>query len=199
MPLGRRIVSVDLVLVNHALVVASRRRRPSGASAGFVNAMHRILIALVVAGVTPMLFFSGVDAEPGEVATQELRLEEINDGIAGSNYGWPATEGSTTNPNFRSPLFAYGHGTGPTTGCAIAGGAFYRSAAPLFPADFVGDYFFADLCSGWIRRFDPASGMVTDFASGFSAPVDLQVGTDGGLYVLSRGVGAVHVIRFGNV
>ena len=73
MRLGRRIVSVDLVLVNHALVVASGYRRPVGASAAFVNAMHRILIALVVAGVTPMLFFSGVDAEPGEVATQELR------------------------------------------------------------------------------------------------------------------------------
>jgi len=41
--------------------------------------------------------------------------------------------------------------------------------------------------------------LVTDFASGFSAPVDLQVGADGGLHVLSRGVGAVHVIRFGNI
>src|SRR5215211_4415512 len=35
--------------------------------------------------------------------------EEINDGIAGSNYGWPATEGETTNPTYRSPLFAYPH------------------------------------------------------------------------------------------
>src|SRR5215216_6293260 len=43
--------------------------------------------------------------------------EEINDGIAGSNYGWPNTEGPTTNPLFRSPLFWYGHGTGPTIGC----------------------------------------------------------------------------------
>jgi glucose/arabinose dehydrogenase len=129
----------------------------------------------------------------------ENSQEEINDGIAGSNYGWPATEGPTFNPNFRSPLFAYGHGTGPTTGCAIAGAAFYRSATASFPPDFLGDYFFADLCSGWIRRFDPASGVVTDFASGFSAPVDLQVGADGGLYVLSRGVGAVHVIRFGAI
>jgi glucose/arabinose dehydrogenase len=129
----------------------------------------------------------------------ENSQEEINDGIAGSNYGWPATEGPTSNPNFRSPLFAYGHGTGPTTGCAIAGAAFYRSATALFPPDFLGHYFFADLCSGWIRRFDPASGGVTDFASGFSAPVDLQVGADGGLYVLSRGVGAVHVIRFGAI
>src|SRR5678815_1536636 len=51
--------------------------------------------------------------------------EEINDGIAGSNYGWPATEGLTTNPAFRSPLFVYGHGSSDTTGCAITGGTFY--------------------------------------------------------------------------
>jgi len=121
--------------------------------------------------------------------------EEINDGIAGSNYGWPITEGPTTDPSFRSPLFAYGHGTSPTTGCAIAGGAFYNPMTVQFPSDFVGDYFFADLCSGWIRRFDPISGIVTDFASGIANPVDLQVGADGSLYVLSRGDGAVHAIR----
>ena len=54
--------------------------------------------------------------------------EEINDGIAGSNYGWPDTEGPTTDPRFRAPIFSYGHGTGPTTGCAITGGAFYNPA-----------------------------------------------------------------------
>src|SRR5713101_9177604 len=41
--------------------------------------------------------------------------EEINDGIAGSNYGWPTTEGFTSDPNFRSPLFEYGHGSTSTT------------------------------------------------------------------------------------
>ena len=35
--------------------------------------------------------------------------EEINDGIAGSNYGWDTCEGlcNPTNPNFRDPIFAY--------------------------------------------------------------------------------------------
>ena len=35
--------------------------------------------------------------------------EEINDGIAGSNYGWPTCEGfcNPPNPNFRDPIFAY--------------------------------------------------------------------------------------------
>jgi glucose/arabinose dehydrogenase len=122
--------------------------------------------------------------------------EEINDGIAGSNYGWPATEGPTTNINFRSPLFSYGHGFSATTGCAIAGGAFYNPATVQFPSTFVGKYFFADLCSGWIRVFDPATGTASAFANGISQPVDIQVGADGILYYLSIGSGAVFRVRF---
>jgi len=117
--------------------------------------------------------------------------EEINDGIAGSNYGWPTTEGVTTNPQFRSPLFVYGHGTSATTGCAIAGGTFYNPTTVNFPASFVGKYFFADLCSGWIRVFDPASGTASGFATGINQPVDLKVGSDGSLYYLSIGAGSV--------
>src|SRR5215211_4263557 len=122
--------------------------------------------------------------------------EEINDGIAGSNYGWPDSEGMTANPSFRSPLFAYGHGFTPTTGCAIAGGAFYNPATVQFPSNFVGKYFFADLCSNWIRVFDPATGTASGFATNVSGPVDLKVGSDGSLYYLARGSGAVFRVRF---
>ncbi|HEV2800145.1 MAG TPA: PQQ-dependent sugar dehydrogenase [Pyrinomonadaceae bacterium] len=114
-------------------------------------------------------------------------VEEINDGIAGSNYGWPTCEGSCSNPNFRNPLFQYGHGFTSTTGCAITGGAFYNPVTVQFPASYVGKYFFADFCSNWIRLFDPASGTASDFASGASSPVDLQVSADGSLYYLQRG------------
>ena len=124
--------------------------------------------------------------------------EEINDGIAGSNYAWPTTEGVTTNPSFRSPLFVYTHGTGPTTGCAIAGGAFYNPLNVQFPSGFVGKYFFADLCSGWIRTFDPAAGTAADFASGIAQPVDLKVSPDGSLYYLSIGGGLLSRIQFTN-
>jgi hypothetical protein len=122
--------------------------------------------------------------------------EEINDGIRGSNYGWPNTEGVTTNPSFRSPLFAYGHGFGATTGCAIAGGAFYNPATVQFPANFVGKYFFADLCSGWIRVFDPATGTALGFATGISQPVDLKVAADGSLYYLSIGSASLFKVQF---
>ena len=124
--------------------------------------------------------------------------EEINDGIAGSNYGWPNAEGPTSSPAFRSPLFSYAHGGTSTTGCAIAGGAFYNPTTVQFPASFVGKYFFADLCSGWIRVFDPASGTASGFATGIAQPVDLKVGSEGSLYYLARGSGAVFRVQFPN-
>src|SRR5947208_1154122 len=111
--------------------------------------------------------------------------EEIDDGIAGSNYGWPITEGPTSNPAFRGPIYFYGHGAG----CAIVGATFYNPPVPQFPSSYTGKYFFADLCSGWIRVFDPTAGTATGFATGISSPVDLHVGPDGALYYLAQGSG----------
>ncbi len=119
------------------------------------------------------------------------RFEEINDGIAGANYGWPATEGPTTDPRFVSPLHAYAHGPA----CAISGGTFYNPLTVRFPSTLVGDYFFTDLCGGFIRSFDPANGTVSDFATGLpNFPVDLKVDAAGRLYFASRGDGTVYRI-----
>jgi glucose/arabinose dehydrogenase len=120
--------------------------------------------------------------------------EEINDGIAGANYGWPLTEGPTTDSRFVTPIYAYDHTGGP---CAITGGAFYAPMTTQFPTDYVRDYFFADYCGGWIRRLDPSSGVVTSFATGISAPVDLKVSASGSLYYLARGAGAVFRVDYG--
>jgi glucose/arabinose dehydrogenase len=117
--------------------------------------------------------------------------EEIDDGIAGSNYGWSICEGFCSPPNasYRDPLFEYGHGTSGTTGCAIVGGAFYNPAISQFPASYVGKYFFGDLCSGWIRLFDSSNGTASGFATGISTLVDLKVGPEGSLYYLAQGNG----------
>jgi glucose/arabinose dehydrogenase len=113
--------------------------------------------------------------------------EEINEGAAGANYGWPRYEGPESDPQYVEPIFAYGHGGDPaTTGCAITGGVFYPTTRQ-FPSGYVGDYFFADLCSGWIRSFDPSTRVASDFASGIEGPVDLEVSKEGELYYLSRG------------
>ena len=123
--------------------------------------------------------------------------EEINDGIRGSNYGWPESEGPTTNPAHRGPVFWYGHGSSGTTGCAITGGAFYNPQTANFPPEFTGQYFFADFCSGWIRKVNPAAGFAaSDFASGIPSPVDLQVASDGTLWYLERGTGSVWRVEF---
>lgn len=122
--------------------------------------------------------------------------EEINEGLAGANYGWPDTEGPTTDSRYRAPLFAYRHGSGTSNGCAITAGVFYNPPQLQFPAEYAGRYFFSDYCNGWIRTYDPKTGAVALFATGLSAPVDLDVGPDGTLYYLDRGEDAVRRIRY---
>ncbi|MDX6286976.1 MAG: hypothetical protein QOG53_2461 [Frankiales bacterium] len=119
--------------------------------------------------------------------------EEINDGIVGANYGWPDSEGPTTNPAFLSPLYAYGHEGDPNGGCAITGGAFYNPQTVRFPSSYVGDYFFADYCKGWIHRYDPSDGSVVNFTSVGASPVDLEVGKGGSLWYLTRGGGVFKI------
>jgi glucose/arabinose dehydrogenase len=128
----------------------------------------------------------------------EQRWEEINRGARGANYGWPRYEGPESNPTYLGPVFAYRHGSTKATGCAITGGAFYNPTTRQFPSGYEGDYFFADLCSGWIRRLDSATGEVSGFATGLDSPVALEVSKGGSLYYLSRGKGkgSVGKIRY---
>jgi glucose/arabinose dehydrogenase len=127
----------------------------------------------------------------------ENAWEEIDDGSPSANFGWPETEGSTADPRFTPPLSAYDH----TQGQAISGGDFYNPITPQFPSDFLGDYLYADYVAGWIRRLNPATGAVAEFATGVSHPVDLDVGADGALYYLARvsnqdGAGQVIQVRY---
>jgi glucose/arabinose dehydrogenase len=115
--------------------------------------------------------------------------EEIDKGQAGANYGWPTSEGATSNPAFVSPLYTYPHSGGTVNGCAIVGAAFYDPATPAFPATFLHKYLFMDLCGGWVRTLDPATGTVADWLTGFSSPVDLRVADDGTVLVLAQGGG----------
>ncbi|WP_280151006.1 PQQ-dependent sugar dehydrogenase [Piscinibacter sp. XHJ-5] len=121
--------------------------------------------------------------------------EEINVGAAGADHGWPASEGPTSAAGIAAPLFAYRHsaaspaGSGPGgffVGFAIAGGAFYPDAGP-FPAGYRGNYFFADYGNRWIGRLDATNGHAAyAFGSVGDSPVDMLVGADGALHVLTR-------------
>jgi glucose/arabinose dehydrogenase len=122
----------------------------------------------------------------------EMTWEEIDRGAAGANYGWPVYEGPETDPRYRPPIYAYTH----AVGCAITGAAFYDPSTVRYPADYLNDYFFGDLCGGWIRRFDPETGDVTTFAQGIFQPVDIQVSRSGFLYYLERGTGSLWKVVF---
>ena len=123
----------------------------------------------------------------------ESTWEEIDLGQAGANYGWPATEGPTTNPAYKSPVYYYGHDSG---NCAITGGAFYSPSTVNFPSSYVGKYFFGDYCSGFIRVLNPSTATASGFITGASQPVDIKVGADGSLYYLARGTKSVVKVRY---
>lgn len=124
----------------------------------------------------------------------EGQREEINELGKGRNYGWPSQEGflGADHPNFTRPLIDYGHADG---SCAITGGAFYHPLTNTFGGSYLDRYFFADFCGGWIRLLDPASRSISTIDSGFSFPVDLDVGSDGALYVLATGSGEIWRIQ----
>lgn len=121
-------------------------------------------------------------------------LEEINEGIAAGNYGWPTCEGpcDPPRPGLMDPLHYYRQGDG---NCAITGGTFYNPPVAQFPGIYEGQYFFSDFCGDWIRFLDPDNPPGPDaapiFATGLASsfPVDLKVGLDGSLYRLVRGNG----------
>ena len=124
--------------------------------------------------------------------------EEINVGVAGANFGWPTCEGGCGTAGMTNPLYQYSSAAGAP--CAITGGAFYNPTTQMFPAEYIGKYFFADFCAGWIKMIDPlnppATGTAPDAFTNISLPVDIQVANDGSLYYLARGANAVFRVQF---
>lgn len=122
-------------------------------------------------------------------------MEEVNVGARGANYGWPATEGATTNPAYTSPLYAYSHAG---RDASITGGFVYRGSQ--FPASYQGDYFFADYAQNWIRGLDldPATGAMAGGIYNFE-PADGSVdGPYGDIVGLSQGPdGALYYVDLG--
>jgi glucose/arabinose dehydrogenase len=126
--------------------------------------------------------------------------EEINDAsVGGRNFGWPTTEGVTTNPSFTSPLYAYNHNSGSPTGCAITGGTFFNPIATNYPSQYTGKYFFQDYCTNWVYWIDPTvtSPTATLFGSSVGGTsLSITTGIDGNLYYLSRGSNRLYRIKY---
>ena len=118
--------------------------------------------------------------------------EEIDEGVAGSNYGWPTFEGPFGDAETKLPLFSYPH----SQGCAIVGGLFYNPPAPTFPPEHVGRYAYIDFCSGKVFMLDPDTLQAQVVAQGFTPASDLQLGPDGALYVACVYEGAIYRIQY---
>ncbi len=127
-------------------------------------------------------FTFAVQRETGRIFINDVggNAEEINEGKAGANFGWPSVEhGPTPDPRFRGPIHHY------PTAC-ISGGDF---APPdlRWPKEYRGQYFFADFNHGWIKIIDPDKPRTAkSFATGLRRPVDMRFAPDGSLYVLLR-------------
>jgi glucose/arabinose dehydrogenase len=94
-------------------------------------------------------------ADVGQNRWEEIDIVPASRG--GLNYGWNLMEGADcyADPGCKSdglvlPALAYGH----ADGCSITGGFVYRGRAS---PSLVGQYFYSDYCSGWIRSFTYSS------------------------------------------
>jgi glucose/arabinose dehydrogenase len=125
-------------------------------------------------------FTFSIDPSTGKMYINDVgnnTYEEVNQGIAGANYGWPTCEGACSTAGFTNPVIYYGR----TIGRAITGGVFYRGSQ--FPSAYNGVYLYGDYLGGWIHTLDQ-SGNDAAWRSG-NAAIDLDVGSDGSLYYLS--------------
>lgn len=147
-------------------------------------------------------FTFAVRASDGRIHINDVgqgTWEEINVGAPGADYGWPNTEGPTNATGITAPLFAYDHDAGSASGpggffsgCAITGGTFY-GASGTFPAPYRNSYYFGDFCTLFVGRLDLANDNAAyQFGRLQDAPVDMLVGVDGALYVLTRS----SIVRF---
>ncbi len=99
-------------------------------------------------------------ADVGQALLEEVDVVSI-DSDGGANFGWPITEGSSCfnatscdTAGITLPVIEYGH----EDGCSITGGFVYRGSA--IP-EINGHYFYSDWCTGLMRSFIYADGVVT--------------------------------------
>jgi glucose/arabinose dehydrogenase len=137
-------------------------------------------------------FSISIDPGTGKIFVNDVgegAWEEINDATTmGKNFGWPGSEGNSTNPAYTNPVLAYHHtnGTLLQTGCAVSGGGFFRPSSTNYPTQYIGKYFYVDYCNDWINYITTSGGTPVNFASNVNgAPIGVLEGPDGNLYYMS--------------
>lgn len=131
--------------------------------------------------------------------------EELDNGPAGADFGWPCYEGGSgvsiqqsgyAALSYCQSYYASGSPTAAPyawnrqgSGGAALGGPLYT--ANTYPLEYHDAVFFGDYVQQWIRYRKP-DGTVTDFADALGPMVDLALGPDGSLYYLHYGAGALY-------
>ena len=154
----------------------------------------------------------------GEVGGNDhsVSWEDLHLNAPAANFGWPvcgdggrSANGLCLDPQYSDPLFTYPHAS---TGASITAGFTYRGS--MFPAAWVGRYFYGDYVRGWIRylEFDGNGNVTNDqpFVDpnvfGGVTPlslVKLFQGPDGSLFYISlvdnglNSTGGIHRIFYG--
>jgi glucose/arabinose dehydrogenase len=114
----------------------------------------------------------------------ESTWEEVNDLVAGKDYGW---RGGSSDGD-ASAFYKYNH----SDGKCIAGGTFFNPAVAQGGwSAFVGRWFFGDYTNGWIHVLNPSNKAVSTFETGINGPIDIDVGPDGNLYYLTINGGEI--------
>lgn len=167
---------------------------------------YRLIWAMGLRNPFSMAFQAGT----GRLFINDVGLqsfEEINEGKAGRNFGWPFTEGTFSTaqyPQYTLPVLAYPRtGNFHTTGTDLVAGVFYNPTTPQFPSIYIGKYFFVDYgWDSWIRTIDPDN---TTTSNSFVAAktqgdyLDVRVSADGYLYYLIRkNIGSLIRVGYGS-
>jgi glucose/arabinose dehydrogenase len=136
--------------------------------------------------------------------------EEVNEGVAGADYGWNICEGNHDNPGqpgsanctaapFTPPIHEYNH----STGCASVVGAAFVPNDASWPTSYNNSYLYSDyVCNKIIELKPNGTGgyAATDFATGLSpgGPVSMAFGPHGTgkalYYTTYAGSGEIHRI-----
>jgi glucose/arabinose dehydrogenase len=154
-----------------------------------------------------------IDPRDGQVIVGDVgnsNWEEINRGGGGSNFGWPCYEGpfeAATYANcdaYKSgaapvtqAVFSYPHSVKPPMRGSAIGGDIYLD--DVFPALYRGAYFYHDFNGGVVNFLTfNADGSANDneFATNVPGVVQMTVGDDGAMYVISIILGGIWRIRY---
>ena len=139
-------------------------------------------------------------ADVGENAQEEINFQPAGSS-GGENYGWPCYEGdgirhgpSCQAVTYTFPVFTYGH---ENDNCSVTGGYVYRGQQ--YPA-MVGQYLFADFCSGFVWNLHPeGSGWEAhayDFGEVIVWPSTFGENVQGELFLADLATGIIyHVVE----